>query len=116
MNATSQTLHNFDATHGSRNVKALHSRSIRSTATHPREKGSEGLRTCLTSLLVYVTVAVTACSSSGAQQAGTRSVAPKVDLCADKLPPVRAGPTNGKLVGTINRGRILIGIEAAEVG
>src|SRR5438093_13780764 len=74
------------------------------------------MRTCLASLLVCMTVAVTACSSSGPQPAGTRSIAHGVDLCADTLSPVPAGATNGKLVGTINQGRILIGIEAAGVG
>ncbi len=39
-------------------------------------------------------------------------MAPSVDLCADALAPVPAGPTNGKLVGTVNQGRILIAIEA----
>jgi WD40 repeat protein len=116
MNATSQTLYHFDATRVSRNAKALHSRSIGSTEARPREKGSEGLGTCLTCVLVSVTVAVTACSSSGPHSAGTRSMAPSVDLCADTLQPVPAGPTNGKLVGTINQGRILIGIEAAGAG
>src|SRR5438034_805760 len=84
--------------------------------THPREKGNEAMRTCLASLLVCMTVAVTACSSSGPQPAGTRSIAHGVDLCADTSSPVPAGATNGKLVGTINQGRILIGIEAAGVG
>jgi Tol biopolymer transport system component len=44
------------------------------------------------------------------------SASETVDLCADTLPPVPAGPTGGKLVGTINKGRILIGIEAAGPG
>jgi Tol biopolymer transport system component len=115
MNATSQTLHQVDATRGSRNAKALHSRSIRSTETHAHQQGSETLRTCLSSLLVSVTMALTACGS-GPQSTGTSPVAPSVDLCADTLAPVPAGPTNGKLVGTINKGRILMAIERAGVG
>jgi Tol biopolymer transport system component len=71
-----------------------------------RQQRSESLKTHLTCVLASVTMAVTACSSSGPQPAGTRST----------LSPVPAGATNGKLVGTINQGRILIGIEAAEVG
>src|SRR6266550_1046729 len=39
-------------------------------------------------------------------------MAPSVDLCEDALAPVPAGPTNGKLFGTVNQGRILIAIEA----
>jgi len=53
------------------------------------------LSTYLTSLLVCVTVALTACGSNG---------------------PQPAGAPNGKLVSTIYQGRILVGIEAAGVG
>ena len=116
MNVTSQTLHHFDATQGSRQAKALHSRSIRSTEMNPRQRASESLKTCLICVLASVMLAVTACSSSGPQPAGTRSLAPTVDLCADALQPVPAGPTNGKLVGTINQGRILMAIETAVGG
>ena len=115
MMAASQTLPQLDATNGSRNGTALHSRSTRATKTHARQRGSETLRTCLTCLLISMTVAVTACSS-GAQPTGTRPTAPSVDGCTDTLAPVPAGLTNGKLVGTINQGRILIGIEAAGTG
>jgi hypothetical protein len=115
MMAASQTLHRLDAPRGSRNGTALHSRSTGSTETHARQRGSESLRTCLTCLLVSMTVAVTSCGS-GPQPAGTRSMAPSVDLCADMLSALPAGATNGKLVGTINQGRILIGIGAARVG
>ena len=53
------------------------------------------MSTYLTSLLVCVTVALTACGSNG---------------------PQPAGAPNGKLVSTIYQGRILVGIEAAGVG
>lgn len=92
-----------------------HSHSIRSTETHPRQKGGELLRRYLKCVLVSVTMAVTACSS-GPQPTGTSPMAPIVDLCADTLSPVSAGPTNGKLIGTINQGRIVIGIETAGAG
>src|SRR5258706_12899483 len=105
MNATSPTL-NRDQTWGSRNPKAL----------HPRLSPSTRLRTCLTSLLVCVTVALTACGINGPQPARATSTAPAVDLCADTLQPVPAGVTDGKLVGTINQGRLLIGIEAGGAG
>src|SRR5712691_524509 len=78
--------------------------------------GSGGLRTCLTSLLVCVTVALTACGINGPQPPRATSSTPAVDLCADTLQPVPAGVTNGKLVSTINQGRILIGIGLAGVG
>ncbi len=116
MNETPRTLHQCDATWGSRNGTALHSRSTRSTETHARQRGSGGLRTCLTSLLVCVTVALTACGSNGPQPARATSTARGVDLCADTLQPVPAGVTNGKLVSTINQGRILIGIGVAGAG
>src|SRR5438034_10714298 len=74
------------------------------------------MRTCLASLLVCMTVAVTACSSSGPQPAGTRSIAHGVDLCADTLSPVPAGASNANLVSTVYQGRILVGFEAAGVG
>ncbi len=105
MNATSPTL-NRDQTWGSRNPKAL----------HPRLSPSTRLRTCLTSLLVCVTVALTACGINGPQPARATSTAPAVDLCADTLQPVPAGVTDGKLVGTINQGRILMSIETAGAG
>jgi dipeptidyl aminopeptidase/acylaminoacyl peptidase len=116
MKAAKHTLHHFDAAQGSRKAKATQSRSIRSTRAHPRQKRSESLRTYFTCLLVLVTVAVTACGSGGPQPAGSRSMAPSVDLCADTLSPVPAGATNGKLVGTINQGRILIEIGTFEAG
>src|ERR1041384_847327 len=112
MNPRSST-HSFDATQGSRPAKAFHSQS---TETHSRQKCSGRLRTFLTCALVSVTVAVTGCSSSGPQRSGTGSAAPTVDLCADEVPPVPAGPTNGKLVGSINKGRILMAIETAGAG
>ena len=112
MNPRSST-HSFDATQGSRPAKAFHSQP---TETHSRQKCSGRLRTFLTCALVSVTVAVTGCSSSGPQRSGTGSAAPTVDLCADEVPPVPAGPTNGKLVGSINKGRILMAIETAGAG
>src|SRR5689334_2955887 len=116
MNPRSSTTHRVNATQGSRPAKALHSRPIRSTETHSRQNGSGRWRTFLTCVLVSVTVVVTGCSSSGPQPAGTGSTAPSVDLCADEVPPVPAGPTNGKLVGSINKGRILMAIETAGAG
>lgn len=116
MQAASKTLHHFDAALVARKAKGLHSHSIRSTATYLPQKGGESLRTYLKCVLVSVTMVVTACGSSGPQPVGTSPLAPRVDLCADTLPPVPAGPTNGKLVGTIDKGRILIGIEAAAAG
>src|SRR3989442_1943199 len=71
-----------------------------------RNKHNRSLKTHVTCVLVSVTMAVTACSCGGAQPAGTRST----------LSPVPAGATNGKLIGTINQGRILVGIEAAQMG
>src|SRR6266516_3225355 len=115
MNPTSQTLHCFRGAHRARKVNALRSHSIRSRETHPPQKGSESLITFVKCVLVSLTMAATACSS-GPQPTGTRPVAPSVDLCADKLPPGACGPTNGKLVATINTGRILVGIEAAGAG
>jgi dipeptidyl aminopeptidase/acylaminoacyl peptidase len=112
MKASSQTLHHFDAAQGSRKAKATQPRSIRSTRPHFRQKGSQSLGTYLKCMLVSVTMSVTACSSSGPPPTGTSPMAPSVDLCADTLQQVPAGPTNGKLVGAINQGRILIGIEA----
>ena len=43
-------------------------------------------------------------------------MAPTIDLCADTLSPPPAGATNGKLVGTINQGRILMAIGIAGAG
>lgn len=63
-----------------------------------------------------MTVAVTACSSSGPLPTGASRTTPKVDLCANTLQPVPAGATNGRQVGTINQGRILIAVEAAGAG
>src|SRR5438874_8564374 len=97
-------------------MRALPSRSIGSTETNKRQTGSGRLSTYLKCGLVFVTMALTACSSSGPQPAGTRSMAPNVDLCADTVAPVPAGPTTGKLVGTINQGRILMAIETAAAG
>ena len=71
-----------------------------------RQHRNESLKKYLTCVLVSVTVAMTACGNSGPQPAGTRST----------LSPVPAGATYGKLVGTINQGRILIGLEGAGVG
>jgi len=113
MKAANQTLHHFDAAQGSRKAKATQSRSIRSTRAHFRQKGRQSLGTYLKCMLVSVTMAVTACSSPRPQPTGT---SPMVDLCADKLSPVPAGPTTGKLVGTINQGRILMAIEIAGAG
>jgi hypothetical protein len=65
------------------------------------------------SRLVALVVGVIVATSCGTPQpTGTTPIAPSVDLCADTLAPVSAGPTNGTLVGIINQGRILIGIEA----
>jgi dipeptidyl aminopeptidase/acylaminoacyl peptidase len=57
-------------------------------------------------------------SVSPAPSSATVSPSPSetVDLCADTLPPVPAGPTSGKLAGAISQGRILIGIEASGPG
>ena len=82
---------------------------------NPRQKASESLKTCLKCVVVSVTLAVTACSC-GPQPTGTSATTPSVDLCADTHSPVPAGLTAGKLVGTINNGRILIGIETAGAG
>jgi Tol biopolymer transport system component len=115
MNPTKRSLHHFDAAQGSRKAEAVLSRSIRSTEMHPRQKGGERLGTYLICVLVSVAMVVTSCSS-GPQPTGTGPMTPSVDLCADRLSSLTAGPTNGKLVGTINQGRILIGIEAAGAG
>lgn len=113
MKAASQPLHHFDATQGTRKAKATQWRSMRSTRAHFRQRSSQSLGTYLICMLVSVTMAVTACSSPGPQPTGT---SPMVDLCADKLSPVPAGPTTGKLVGTINQGRILMAIGIAGAG
>ena len=74
----------------------------------PIERGSR-----LVALVVGVIVA-TSCGTP--QPTGTSPIAPSVDLCADTQPPVPAGSTNGKLVATINQGRILMAIETAGAG
>ena len=63
-----------------------------------------------------MTVTVTGCSSTGPQPAGARSTEPSAGPCANKPSPVPAGATIGKLVGTINTGRILFSIETNQVG
>lgn len=59
-------------------------------------------------------LAVQVTASPPTPSAPTASVAASatVDLCADTLSPVPAGSTTGQLVGTVDSGRILIGIEA----
>ena len=69
------------------------------------------------SRLVALVVGVIVATSCGTPQpTGTSPIAPSVDLCADTQPPVPAGSTNGKLVATINQGRILMAIETAGAG
>jgi dipeptidyl aminopeptidase/acylaminoacyl peptidase len=69
------------------------------------------------SRLIALVVGVIVASSCGTPQpTGTGPAASSIDLCADKLAPVPAGITNGKLVGTINEGRILIAIESTQAG
>ena len=66
-------------------------------------------------LVAFAVGVVVATSCGSSQPTGTSPTAASIDLCADKLPPVPAGLTNGKLVGTINTGRILT-IEASKAG
>ena len=80
------------------------------------EPGPQGIRRPWLLALVVGVIVTTSCSSGGPQPIGTSPMAPTIDLCADTLSPPPAGATNGKLVGTINQGRILMAIGIAGAG
>jgi Tol biopolymer transport system component len=69
-----------------------------------------------------VVLAIAGCSAgsspgtpaTSATAAATTAASGAVDLCADTLPAVPAGSANGTPAGSVNKGRILFGIEATQ--